>query len=503
MLSFEDLQWADDVSLEVIAELARQSRDRQILLTGDYRTEEVAPGASLRDWRARLITQRVAEEVRLAPLTETETALVTTLILDTGLPAPREVAAAVFGRTGGIPLHIEELLGALSAEARVDGRAIREATRPRHDRGCRHRPDRAAFIRGTGCRPGRGRHRSLLRPGSPRGDHGCAAGVTRGSAPGARRPLRPRSARRARPVRLPAPAAARCALPHDPGLGASPASRSGRRSSGPSSRERRRSTRRSTTNGRASAARRSRPRWQAPGKPSGCRAAARPSNSIDAPSPTCRMTSTRETEERSSTRSPSRPCRSRRTRSPSAPSVTPARPTWTPAGRRRRPRCSSGVLNIWRRETRPVGEQAALAASLSEEIEGLPAGSVSGKMPGWLFDESVRTDLDRMAIDTALSTIETMRETATARGDSWLAIQAIGLAAIVDVLDGRVAEGLDATVGRGSRRAAVGFPGSWGRRVPRRRHARRSGDGLRARQALHRGWLALCRHVGAGRTVVT
>jgi len=69
MLSFEDLQWADDVSLEVIAELARQSRDRQLLLTGDYRTEEVAPGASLRDWRARLITQRIAEEVRLAPLT--------------------------------------------------------------------------------------------------------------------------------------------------------------------------------------------------------------------------------------------------------------------------------------------------------------------------------------------------------------------------------------------------------------------------------------------------
>ena len=130
MLSFEDLQWADDVSLQVIAELARQSPDRQLLLIGDYRTEEVAPDASLRDWRTRLITQRIAEEVRLAPLTETETALVTTLILDTGLPAPREVAAAVFERKDGIPLHIEELLGALSAEARANGRAIREATVP-------------------------------------------------------------------------------------------------------------------------------------------------------------------------------------------------------------------------------------------------------------------------------------------------------------------------------------------------------------------------------------
>ncbi len=130
LLAFEDLQWTDDVSLEIIADLARRSRDRSLLLVGDYRTEEVLPGASLRDWRARLITQRIAEEIRLTPLTQTETALATTLILDTGLPAPRDVAAAVYDRTDGIPLHIEELLGAMSAEARADGTAIREARVP-------------------------------------------------------------------------------------------------------------------------------------------------------------------------------------------------------------------------------------------------------------------------------------------------------------------------------------------------------------------------------------
>ena len=130
MLSFWDLQWADDLSLEVIAELARRTRDRSLLLTGDYRVEDVPPGTSFRDWRARLITQRIAEEVRLAPLSEAETALATTLLLDTGLPAPRDVAAAVFERTDGIPLHIEELLGALSPEARSSGFAIREATVP-------------------------------------------------------------------------------------------------------------------------------------------------------------------------------------------------------------------------------------------------------------------------------------------------------------------------------------------------------------------------------------
>ena len=50
-------------------------------------------------------------------LTLDETALVTTLILGTGLPAPRDIVAAVHQRTDGVPLHIEELLGALGAEA--------------------------------------------------------------------------------------------------------------------------------------------------------------------------------------------------------------------------------------------------------------------------------------------------------------------------------------------------------------------------------------------------
>ncbi len=127
---FEDLQWADDVSLEIIAELARRTRDLPLLLIAAYRSEETPPGTSLRDWRSRLLTQRIAEEVRLAPFDLEQTALVTSLILDTGLPAPREVVAAVYERTDGVPLHIEELLGAMSAQARADGRAIREARVP-------------------------------------------------------------------------------------------------------------------------------------------------------------------------------------------------------------------------------------------------------------------------------------------------------------------------------------------------------------------------------------
>jgi DNA-binding CsgD family transcriptional regulator/tetratricopeptide (TPR) repeat protein len=130
LLIFEDLQWTDDLSLEIIAELARRTRDDPLLVVATYRTDELAPGAALRDWRARILTQRLAEEARLTPLTIDQTALMTTLIINTGLPAPREVVSAVYERTDGIPLHIEELLGALDEDARTDGRAIREAVVP-------------------------------------------------------------------------------------------------------------------------------------------------------------------------------------------------------------------------------------------------------------------------------------------------------------------------------------------------------------------------------------
>ena len=130
MIGFDDLQWADDLSLEIIAELARATRARPLLLVGAYRTDELVPSSILRPWRSRLLSQRMAEEARLAPLTHDETALMTTLILGTGLPAPRAVVDAVFARTDGVPLHVEELLGALDEAQRTDSRAIREAAVP-------------------------------------------------------------------------------------------------------------------------------------------------------------------------------------------------------------------------------------------------------------------------------------------------------------------------------------------------------------------------------------
>jgi len=130
LLDLEDLQWCDEISLEIVGELGRRIRPLPALIVGAYRTDEMPPGSLLREWRARLIGQRLAEEARLSPLNYDQTALMTTLILATGLPAPREVVTAVHQRTDGIPLHIEELLGALGDDARSDGRKIRDAEVP-------------------------------------------------------------------------------------------------------------------------------------------------------------------------------------------------------------------------------------------------------------------------------------------------------------------------------------------------------------------------------------
>jgi DNA-binding CsgD family transcriptional regulator len=125
ILKFEDLQWADDMSLEAIAELARIAADLPLIIIGTYRRDETPPGTPLRDWRARLLTQRRAEEVRLERLTAEQTATMATLLLGSGLPAPRDLIQALHHRSDGLPLHVEELIAAARARGAVDEQTVR------------------------------------------------------------------------------------------------------------------------------------------------------------------------------------------------------------------------------------------------------------------------------------------------------------------------------------------------------------------------------------------
>jgi hypothetical protein len=130
MLVFDDLHWTDEMSLEVIGELARHASQRPLLLVAGYRPDEFPVDTIHREWRARVVAQRHATEVRLDPLTLDQTAVATTLIIGGELPAPRDVVDAVHERTNGIPLHVEELLAALDDAALADGSMIRDARVP-------------------------------------------------------------------------------------------------------------------------------------------------------------------------------------------------------------------------------------------------------------------------------------------------------------------------------------------------------------------------------------
>ena len=102
-----------------------------LLLLAAYRLDELPVGSIHREWRARLLTQRLAEEAEARAARPCRHGA--RHVADPRRPAcrrPREVAEAVYERTNGIPLHIEELLAALGAAGDADGRTIREASVP-------------------------------------------------------------------------------------------------------------------------------------------------------------------------------------------------------------------------------------------------------------------------------------------------------------------------------------------------------------------------------------
>lgn len=114
MLALEDLHWADDLTLEVLGQLARRLPSLPMLVVGTYRSDELYPRVPMREWRARLITQRRAEETKLARLDLDQTAAMASLLLGGPLPAERQLVEALHARSDGIPLHVEEILAAMA-----------------------------------------------------------------------------------------------------------------------------------------------------------------------------------------------------------------------------------------------------------------------------------------------------------------------------------------------------------------------------------------------------
>ena len=130
LIILEDLHWADELSLDVLGHLASRLATRPLLVTGAYRSDELYPRLPMRDLRARLLGQRLTEEIRLPRLGLAQTAAMTSALL--GRPAPAQMVQAIHERSDGIPLHVEELLAAIDEDTLTpqSGAAIQAATVP-------------------------------------------------------------------------------------------------------------------------------------------------------------------------------------------------------------------------------------------------------------------------------------------------------------------------------------------------------------------------------------
>ena len=129
LIILEDLHWADELSLDVLGHLASRLASRPLLVAGAYRSDELYPRLPMRDLRARLLGQRLTEEIRLPRLGLAQTAAMTSALLG---QAPAQMVQAIHERSDGIPLHVEELLAAIDEDTLTpqSGAAIQAATVP-------------------------------------------------------------------------------------------------------------------------------------------------------------------------------------------------------------------------------------------------------------------------------------------------------------------------------------------------------------------------------------
>ncbi len=123
----EDLQWADEATLEIVQYLARAVREERVLLVATYRSDELHRRHPLRPVLAELVRARLSDEIVLARLGRAHVAalLRETLRSDEPSPAFRD---AIDERCEGNPFFVEEVLKALQQQ----GQLVYDGERWRH-----------------------------------------------------------------------------------------------------------------------------------------------------------------------------------------------------------------------------------------------------------------------------------------------------------------------------------------------------------------------------------
>ena len=116
-LFLDDLQWADEASLDLLAALADAADGLPVALVGCYRSDELPRGHRLRAVRALLRRNHRLAEIELGPLGDDDVTAMLTGLWGT-VPQPA-LAAMVASRADGLPFAVEELALALRDSGRL------------------------------------------------------------------------------------------------------------------------------------------------------------------------------------------------------------------------------------------------------------------------------------------------------------------------------------------------------------------------------------------------
>jgi DNA-binding NarL/FixJ family response regulator/tetratricopeptide (TPR) repeat protein len=111
LLVIEDVQWADRATLDLIALLVAAPTARALLLVFSVRSDELPRAHPFRRISARWEQQRAVERIELERLSASEVAAQISAIM--GERPDGDLIDLVFERSEGIPLFVEELLGAV------------------------------------------------------------------------------------------------------------------------------------------------------------------------------------------------------------------------------------------------------------------------------------------------------------------------------------------------------------------------------------------------------
>jgi ATP/maltotriose-dependent transcriptional regulator MalT len=126
VIVLDDLQWADNATLEFLPAMASSCAHERLLILGAYRNDEIPRGHPLRRLRNDLRRARLLREIVLEPLDDKATAALAARILG-HTPSPALVAA-LSERAEGVPLFVEELCGALAMRDRSQARHLSRAS---------------------------------------------------------------------------------------------------------------------------------------------------------------------------------------------------------------------------------------------------------------------------------------------------------------------------------------------------------------------------------------